>query len=370
MSTYNIEAMRKKLNDTWAATIIDIADKDFQNTQFVGDILFPRVGYDKDVYEIGNDNQYVAPMGYTNRLESIPMNDKTSTLNRKTLTLPTKAKKDQLPIDKLKWVLMAETISAKQWAELKMSGAKILTNLYRELQLRNEIEVWHYLTYGKVFTQDGVQYANFVPYGIDQTDYGTGICFHSRENWISAGGTINASATVIQDFLDAVAAMTSGDYDAPTTVWMNTTTYNCIYGNTALNTQTLNMYNPIQLKGFLGQDIDWAKKGIKISTLTPVGLNLVILDSTYRAASDTATKVKFIPDYYVVLTPSVVGNRFVAPNIFNQNSDRWAITYGSSTITNSNDVPGMFFEVGETSFPIPSNYDMKSHYVMYVKHTA
>ena len=36
MSTYNIEAMRKKLNDTWAATIIDIADKDFENTQFVG----------------------------------------------------------------------------------------------------------------------------------------------------------------------------------------------------------------------------------------------------------------------------------------------------------------------------------------------
>lgn len=365
MSHYNYESLRRKLNDTWAATVVETSDKDYENTNFVGDYLFPRMGWDKDYVERGSVNEYVTPMGYINLTESTPMRNNHDTMVRESLTLAMKAEKDQLSIEKLRWVMMAETISATQWAELKVDGAKVLSKLNRALLLRNEIEVWNYLTYGRMWTMDGVAYDNLKPYGLDQTDIATNICFHTRENWISSGGAINATATITTDILSAITAMASGGFDMPTTMWMNSVTYNLIYGNTALNTQTLNLYNPIALKGFLGQDINWKSKGIKVSSLRPHGLDLVVFDSSYRAGSNSAVQVKFLPDYYVVLTGEKVGNRYVAPNRFNGAKDKWARTYASP-----NEVPGLFFEVGEYSLPFASNLDWKSHYVLYVKHTA
>jgi len=365
MANYNWESLRKVLNDTWTAAIVSEADKEYDSTQFTGDYLFPRVGWDKDTVERGREDMYDYPAEYVPLNDSSPMMNNRDNIVRESLTLAQKSLKDQLPIDKIVWVLQADTISAKQWAMLKQDTGKILVKLNRSIILRNEIEVWNYLTYGTMWTMDGVQYYNLKPYGLDQTDLATGICFHTRENWIALGGTINASATIQGDVLEAITAMNSGWYDTATTMWMNSTTYACLYGNTVLNTQVLDMYNPLYTKGFLGYDIDWSSKGIQTSSLKPHGKTIAINDGKYRSRVSGSAQVKFIPDYYVVYAPSRVGTRYVAPNRYNGSSDKWSRSW-----TSNSEINGLFFEVGEYSLPFADNLEWKSHYVQYVKHTS
>lgn len=365
MANYNWESLRKVLNDTWAAAIISEADKEYDSTSFLSDYLFPRVGWDKDTVERGKENRYDYPADYTPLLDSSPMMNNRDTIKRESLNLANKSLKDQLPLDKIVWVLQADTISAKQWAMLKQDTGKILVRLNRSIQLRNEIECWNYLTYGRMYTYDGVAYNNLKPYNLDQTDIATGICFHTRENWFSAAGTVNASATILEDVLSAITAQNTGWYDRPRTIWMNSTTYAALYGNTVLKAQVVNVYNPLYLEGFLGKDIDWGAKGLQTSSLVPHGLKIVINDSMYRSRVSGSAQVKFIPDYYVIFAPDRVGTRYVAPNRYNGSSDKWARTWASNS-----EINGLFFEVGEYSLPFADNLDWKSHYVLYVKHTA
>ena len=365
MSNYNWESIRRVLNDTWAAAIVSQADREYDSTPFVGDYLFPRVGWDSDMVERGVETMYDYPADYVPLNDSAPMINNRDTTVRESLMLAQKALKDQLPLDKIIWVMQADTLSAKQWATLKKDVGKILVKLNRALTLRNEIEVWNYLTLGVMYTYDGVAYNNLKPYLLDQTDLATGICFHTRENWVAAGGTVNTSATIQGDILEAIAAMNSGWYDSPTTIWMNSTTYAAVYGNTVLNTQVLDVYNPLYTKMFLGQDIDWLSKGIKTSSLQPHGLTIAINDATYRLRASGSAQTKFLPDYYVVYAPSKIGTRYVAPNRETGASDKWARSW-----TSNSEVSGLFFEVGEYSLPFADNVEWKSHYVQYVKHTS
>lgn len=360
MATYLYDEMRKQLNDEWAATILDETYKEYEKAKLVGNSLFPTISHDKDTLERIRDAINIYPMSYRGLKESSSMRNVVENMYKESLTFALKAEKDQLDMSKLDWVKFCDSFTAKQWTMLKSAGAQYIARLVRSLELRNEMEVWQYLTTSRITTIDDIAY-DLPVYGLNVTDIATGICFHTREDWFTNGGAIAPAATIVTDIQTALLAMATSDFDMPTTMWMNSVTYGSLLGNTQLNTQVVNVYNPLNTRNFLGQDINyWDTKGIQLSCLHPfANLTVALNNGKYRNASGVLTK--FIPDYYVIFTPSKVGSRYVVPNPETWTPDRWARTIVK------NDPSGFFFEVGERSLPYPDNLEWKSHYVLYVK---
>jgi len=365
------ESAREKFTNTWMGKVVDLAQQALWDTEFVNTKLFPRQTNWDDTIDDTYNLKMLYPAPYKQQFGSAAVDNTPDRTTKTTLDAWTKAIIRQLDPRKFKWVGLANTAAVQQWRELHENAERVVSEMIQQIEITNEKECWDTLTSG-VLTLTGGYTFTLPIHGI--TNLSPGISYHTRKSWFTNTGDVITTASVSADIEAALKYTRLNHFDKITTVWMNSTTWEAIYNNTRLsNTGGDLWWQPIQTTAIKGGLMDFQDRSkiVMLGSLPFYGLKVIINDSFYRTAGGVQTM--FLPDYYVVYTPNVVGTRYVLPNDTTWVPER----YIKNWVTPPPAAPGLNFEAGETSACYPNNRGnldtttglctWKSHYVQYVK---
>ena len=256
----------------------------------------------------------IAPTPYAT-VEEIPkVNNLGQTIVDQSWSLP--PKKEAQTIDMYEFSsAIPKSASGELLAQAMSKRNDVIFGMEQNLDARNRVEVWKYLTLGMLSSKGGDKELPF--YGVDRTNYATYKVVYNwipGTPWFAAGGTVNAAADIMGDLSTAINYMYANNYSNPRSIWMNSTTYAALLGNTKMQADygSPSYWENIKVADFLGMATTRLPKGLRASSFradTDVGIFIYDGYQTYQQENHTTTTYKFLPDYYVLVMPENPGVR-------------------------------------------------------------
>lgn len=312
------------------------------NGTFYGDSIFPRQAEPNDTIVTVEATTTQTPMGYATFAESSKMVLLKETIKKITFNLMEKKGKGNINQTALQWLRRANLPAVDRFAAARASIAKQIGGLTASLYTTNNLEAMHAIVYGEVKYLHGEVF-QYPWLNYDHTNH-----YHATFSWFDNSGNVIPAATIIDNIETVKEAIKTAGGRTPTRMVMNSKTFKALRDNTLLNSSDVpNLWDPVYWL--------WVNQAKNPS---PLGVKWEIMDDTYFHPT-TKVATKYLPDYYVLFMPETLGYRAVGMNSFNDKTS----TYSRSWV--DNDPPNLWYEVGETSAPIPT--DLNSLYTVYVK---
>lgn len=360
----------REVVDIYEQTALQNANATLEKTMFPEDRI-----YDVKVSSSAL-NRNIAPTPYTGVADVPPVTNMDETVIDETYTLPTK--KEQIVLDMQEFSsAVPKSMTGEMIAKIQSSRNRAIFNLEQNMDARNRVEVWKYLTLGMLSSTGGDKELPF--YGLDRSQYSAHkVVFNWQPTtkWFAAGGTVNAGADIMGDLAYAINYAYSNNYPNPHSIWMNSTTYAALLGNTKMIASYGNptFWKAADVAHFLGLDMDRLPKGLRVTRwMVDSDVPVFVYDGqqTYQQAAHTTTDYKFLPDYYVLVMPQNPGVRKSGLTYLSGQPGRTIkpiITKPNHTYFEN---VSMYME--ERSYPFPTTMGIsadgywRSHLILYVR---
>jgi hypothetical protein len=359
----------REVVDIYEQTALQNANATLEKTMFPEDRI-----YDVKVSSSAL-NRNISPTPYTGVADVPPVTNMDEIVIDETYALPTK--KEQVVIDMQEFSsAVPKSITGDMIAKVQSSRNRAIFNLEQNMDARNRVEVWKYLTLGMLSSTGGDKELPF--YGLDRDQYASHrVVFNWQPatKWFASSGAVNANADIMGDLSHAINYAYNNNYPNPHSIWMNSTTYAALLANTKMIASYGNptFWKSADVANFLGLDLDRMPKGLRVTRwMVDSDVPIFVYDGqqTFQESAHTTTDYKFLPDYYVLVMPQAPGVRKSGLAQLTNEPGRAIKSFIDKPRQSYFENVSMYME--ERSYPFPTTMGIsadgywRSHLILYV----